>query len=119
MVSHKNFGKAAGQVFRYDDITSADFTRIEQLEATVTLRNGQVFECRDIDALELAFAIKPSVVEGRRLRYARHAWLVHNLFGHPILQLLALFKLYRWGFWVHDATAPHALGAKPPQKPAS
>jgi hypothetical protein len=111
---HSQFGKAAGRVFRLDDIAEADFTRIEQLEATVTLRNGHIFEVRDIDALELAYAIKPSVVEGRRLRYARYAWLVHNLVGHPLMQLLALFKLYRYAFWVHDATAPRARGTRRP-----
>ncbi|MEX3984006.1 hypothetical protein AB4Y45_34015 [Paraburkholderia sp. EG287A] len=99
-------------MFRLDDIAEADFTRIEQLEATVTMRNGHVFEVRDIDALELAYAIKPTVVEGRRLRYARFAWMVHNLIGHPLMQVLALFKLYRFAFWVHDATAPRAKGAR-------
>ena len=112
MVSPCDFGKAAGRVFRLEDITSADFSRIEELVASVTLRNGQVFECRDIDALELAYAIKPTAVEGKRLRYARHAWVVHNLFGHPLMQLLAFFKLYRAAFKMHDATAPRAIGSK-------
>ena len=112
MAIHSQFGKTAGRVFRFDEIAEADFSQIEQLEATVTMRNGHVFEVRDIDALELAYAIKPTVVEGRRLRYARHAWMVHNLIGHPLMQLLALFRLYRWAFLVHDATAPRARGAK-------
>lgn len=112
MVDHSHFGKAAGRVFRLDDVTSADFSRIEQLEATVTLRDGQVFELRGIDALEGAFAIKPTAVEGKQLRYAHFAWLVHNLIGHPLMQLLALCKLYRWAFWVHDASAPRAKGSR-------
>lgn len=115
MVRPCDFGKASGRVFRLDDITSADFTRIEQLEASVTLRNGEVIHARDIDALELAYAIKPSVVEGKRLRYARHSWVVHNLFGHPLMQMLAFFGAYRKAFQVHDATAPRAIGAKPPK----
>lgn len=112
MVSSCDFGKAAGRVFRLDDVTSADFSRIEELYATVTLRDGQTFECRDIDALELAFAIKPTAVEGKRLRYAKYAWMVHNLVGHPLMQFLALFKLYRCAFYVHDVTAPRARGTK-------
>ena len=112
MALHQEFGKAAGRVFRLDDISTADFSRIEQLEATVTMRDGYVFDVRDIDALELAYAIKPSVVEGRRLRYARFAWMVHNLVGHPLMQVLALFKLYRWAFFIHDATAPRARGKR-------
>lgn len=66
----------------------------------------------DIDALELAYAVKPSAVEGKRLRYARGSWMVHNLLGHPLMQVLALFKLYRWAFWVHDKTAPRARGSR-------
>jgi hypothetical protein len=107
------FGKVAGRVFRLEDVTSADFSRIEDLQASVTLRDGQTIEARDIDALELAYAIKPSVVEGKRLAYARHAWVFHNLVGHPLMQLLALFGAYRLAFRVHDATAPRARGAKP------
>lgn len=112
MSIHRDFGKAAGLVFRLDDISTADFSRIEHLEATVTMRNGHVFMARDIDALELAFAIKPTAVEGRRLRYARYAWMVHNLVGHPLMQVLALFKLYRCAFYIHDATAPRARGSR-------
>lgn len=110
--SYSEFGKAGAKVFRLDDITTADFSLIEELQATVTLRNGDVIVCQNIDALDLAHAIKPTAIEGRRLRYARHAWVVHNLVGHPVMQLLAFFKLYRWAIWVHDVTAPRAAGAK-------
>lgn len=112
MALHSEYGKAGDQVFCYADVTSADFSCIEQLQVTVALRNGQTFECRDIDALEIAMALKPSVLESRRLQWPKFAWAVHNLVGHPVMQVLAFFRVYRLAFWVHDQTVPRPLGAK-------
>ncbi len=46
------------------------------------------------------------VIESKRLRWARHAWATHNLMGHPLMQVLAFFRLYRQAMRVHDATVP-------------
>jgi len=112
------FAKAGTQVFRLDDITSADFSNIEQLAAVVRLRNGETFEAQGPDAIELAYAIKPSVLEGRRMAHARHAWAFHNLVAHPVMQILAFFKAYHRALWIHDSTVPKPLGAKPPRRQA-
>lgn len=101
-----DFGKAAGRVFRLDAVTFADFSKLPELEVGVTLSTGERFKAYDIDALELAYALKPSVVEGRKLRHAKLSWLVHNLLGHPLMQLLALIGCYKAAFWVHDSTVP-------------
>lgn len=106
------YAKAGTEVFSLASIVTSDFSRIHELVAVVTLSNGNVVTATDIDALELAMLIKPSVLESRRLRWPRWAWLVHNLIGHPVMQILALFKLYKWAFWVHDATVPRPLGAR-------
>lgn len=47
-----------------------------------------------------------------RLRLAKRAWLVHNLVGHPLMQLLALFGCYRKAFAVHEATVPRPTGRR-------
>lgn len=105
------FAKAGAQVFALAHIVEADFSRIEALEVTVHLVNGNTLLATHIDALELAMLIKPEVLESRRLRWPKWAWLVHNLLGHPVMQVLALLRLYRWAFWVHDATVPRPTGA--------
>lgn len=108
-MSHGDWGKASGRVFRLEDVSHADFSRIERLEVTVTLRDGTVVEATDIEALELAYATRPSVVEGRRMRHHRRAWALHNLVGHPLMQLLALAGAHRWAMWAHDATVPKVV----------
>lgn len=106
------FAKAGVVVFALEHIAIADFSDIENLRVHVTLTTGERILVEDIDAMELGMLIKPSVLENRRLRWPRWSWVVHNVFGHPILQVLALFKLYKWAFWVHDATVPRPVGKK-------
>lgn len=100
------FGKAHGIAFRLAEVVEADFSELKLLKATVKLSNGSVIEAFDIDALELAYSLKPSVVEGMRFKHAKLSWVIHNMIGHPVMQLLALFGCYRAAFWVHDVTVP-------------
>lgn len=104
------FAKAGTMVFALDNVASADFSKIEYLEATVVLKDGTQVMANDIDALELALRIKPSVLENRRLRWPKHMWLLHNMIGHPVMQVLALLRCYKAAFWVHDATVPRPSG---------
>lgn len=59
-----------------------------------------------IEAIDLVMTLKPSALEGVRLKWLRRAWMVHNLIGHPAMQLLALFKQYDWAMRIHEATIP-------------
>jgi hypothetical protein len=59
-----------------------------------------------------AMASKGSAAATVNAQSLRRAWLVHNLLGHPVMQLLALLRLYRWAFWAHDATVPQPRGRK-------
>lgn len=107
------FVKVGAVALAIEHIASADFERIEELMVTVTLSNGRTYEATAIDALEIAMVLKPSVLESRRLRWPKWAWLVHNLVGHPLMQILALLRQYRAAFWLHDSTVPRPLGSKP------
>lgn len=106
------FAKAGTQVFALSTIARIDFSRVEDLQADVHLNDGTVLTTQGIDTIELAMLTKPSVLESRRLRWPRHAWAVHNLIGHPVMQLLAFCKAYKKAFWVHDMTVPRPTGAK-------
>lgn len=105
------FVKNGTHLIAKDRIEWADYSRIEELVLIVGF-NGQAIRITGIDALESAMALRPSCLEGTRLRWAKHRWLIHNLIGHPLMQVLALFKLYDAAFWVHDATVPTPRGAK-------
>lgn len=57
-------------------------------------------------AVDLVMRVCPQALEGRRLRWARHAWAFHNLIAHPLLQILAWVGLTKLGIKVHDMTIP-------------
>ena len=97
-------------------IREVDITNIEDLRLNIYLEDGpdvlRIESVQGIQAIELLMALRPSVLESRRLRWARHAWAFHNLVGHPLMQLLAFFKKYKLAMQVHDSTVPRPLGRK-------
>lgn len=69
-----------------------------------------------IHAVECALMVKPSILEGRRaIKWAKRAWVIHNLIGHPLMQLLCLLGARSLGLWVHDATVPGILFWRAPK----
>jgi hypothetical protein len=107
----RRFLRAGGRVVAVDQIHALDCARLEALEVTVHHAAG-VDVATGPDAIDAVMALRPSALEGRRLRFARHAWAVHNLVGHPLLQILAWIGAPRLGLWVHDATVPRPRGAR-------
>lgn len=107
-----DFLKVNNFIFRKDEIASLDCSRIEELIVEVTLKNGVVTTAIDIQALELIMQTKPSAFEGKRLKWAKFSWFIHNIFAHPLTQIFALFKCYKIAFWIHDVTVPKPLGKK-------
>lgn len=107
--------KAGTQIIPYHALVRVDTARIEGLEADLHLVDGTVVTVSGIDAVELAMLLKPSVLEGRRLGWAKRAWWFHNWVGHPLMQLLALMGQPRWGMWVHDATVPRPRSKRRPK----
>ena len=88
------------------DIRTIDLTHLENLRITVHLADGGSVIVRDAKAVDVMMRLSPAVFEGRRLRFARHAWAVHNLIGHPLLQVLSWLGFTKLGLRVHDRTTP-------------
>lgn len=107
-----NFVKSGDFVFPKDEISLLDCSKIEELIITIKLKSGKIIIAKDIHALELAMQVKPSILEGKRLKWPKFVWFIHNVFGHPLTQIFALFKLYKLAFWIHDVTVPKPLGKK-------
>jgi hypothetical protein len=105
------FVKNGEHLIAIDRIEWANYSRIEELVLIVGF-NGQTIRITGIDALESAMALRPSCLEGKRLRWAKNKWLLHNLVGHPLMQLLAMVGRHDLAFKVHDATVPMPLGGK-------
>jgi hypothetical protein len=82
------------------------YYNLEKLQANFITRDGKNHFAEGIHVIEAIMLLCPQLLEGQRMRWARHAWAVHNLIGHPLMQLLAFFGAHRTALWVHDITVP-------------
>lgn len=37
---------------------------------------------------------------------SRFKWTLHNMVGHPLMEIFNLLGATSWGNWIHDATLP-------------
>jgi hypothetical protein len=110
ITSKKNFVRVGVDlVVEESDILELDCTELQLYRVSVLLRTGRRFDLEGQQALDLVMAIKPSAVEGKRLRFARQAWAFHNLIAHPGLQILVWLGLTKLGMKLHDSTIPRPL----------
>lgn len=61
------------------------------------------------DAFNIVMQLCPQALEGENAKYQRHAWAVHNLVGHPMMQLCAFLGLTKLGLKIHDSTVPNPI----------
>lgn len=113
MESTGNFVNINSQIIRRESIDKIDLSNLKSETIDVYLTNGECFEVSGFPALEIIWLIKPSVLEGNKdIKFKKNTWVIHNLFAHPIMQILAWFKLYKQAIWIHDITVPKPIGFK-------
>lgn len=98
--------KAGNSLIPFHRVREVRIENIEREIAIIIDVDGDHHTAEGFDAIEAVMALKPSSLEGRRLKWNKNAWIVHNFFGHPLMQLLALFGFKRWAIWLHDVTTP-------------
>ena len=100
---------------RMSDIRAVDYTNLElnhQIKLTID-GNQQPQTATGFNALMIVYALSPTWLEGKTfVKWKKNSWVVHNLFAHPLMQLLAFCKLYKWAMIVHDQTVPQPIGFK-------
>ena len=102
-----------GLVVDTDRIREVDLSAVEDLRVVIALEDPwEAYTVEGIQVIDLLMALRPSALEGKQLRWARHAWALHNLVGHPLMQLLAFFRRYKLAMWVHDVTVPRPRGRR-------
>ena len=97
-------------LYSHECLTKIDCTDIENLRIDAHLITGDIIRIEGLEAIELAMSANPSIIEGKRFSFSKGAWIVHNLIGHPLMQLFALCRLYRFAIWIHDKTIPKPKG---------
>jgi len=100
---------------RIKDIKYIDYSMFSDLQ-TIRLRidgkDGWEI-ASDFNALMLVYAVTPTWLEGKPfIKWKKNSWAVHNLFAHPLMQILAFFKLYKLAMKVHHSTVPRPIGFK-------
>ncbi|RWZ87308.1 MAG: hypothetical protein EO766_12345 [Hydrotalea sp. AMD] len=113
MESTVNFVNINSQIVKLNDIVKIDLSKFKSETIDVYLIDNQVIEVTGFPALELIWLIKPSVLEGKtNIRFKKNSWVIHNLIAHPLMQILAWFKMYKQAIWIHDITVPKPIRFK-------
>ncbi len=113
MKSTANFVNINSQIVKLNDIKKIDLSNLKTETIIVTMEDGEQYSVDGFAALELIYFLKPSVLEGNKdIRFKKHMWAIHNIFAHPLMQILAWFKLYTQAIWIHDITVPNPKGFK-------
>lgn len=117
-MTNLSFVKMDQSIINIEDISSIDLSHLESdLKVIVRCKSGENTSpiehiATNLNAIELLMQIRPSALEGRKLRWAKNKWILHNLVAHPVMQILALFKFYKLAIRVHDDTVPKPIGKK-------
>ena len=101
-VSYKN------KVVNSDRISSIHLGKlVSHGTITVTFKDSGPDEVSGPEAFNLVMDLCPNALEGKQAKYKRHAWAVHNLIGHPMMQILSWLHLTKLGIKIHDLTVPN------------
>lgn len=98
--------KAGNRLIPIAQIRHVDVTDIDQDCVEIVLVDGGTAIAHGFDAVEVIFQLKPSALEGRRLRWKKGAWRFHNWVGHPLMDLLAMLGFKKQAIRWHDYTTP-------------
>jgi hypothetical protein len=98
--------KVGERLIQFVDVDDLDLSDLENEHVRITRKDGKVFDAYGFDAIEAVMALKPSALEGRRLKWQKGAWAFHNMIGHPWMQILAWLGFTRRAIKFHDDTTP-------------
>lgn len=108
--------KAGDLLIPLDRVRLVDAENIERGEVVIHCHDGGAYIATGFDAIEAVMWMKPSALEGRRLKWRPHAWAFHNVVAHPVVQILAWLGLKRQAVRFHDWTTPRPRSFQPAPK---
>lgn len=99
-------------LYSHCSIRKIDCKDLEKLIIYVHLIYGEILKVEGLNAIEIVMQARPSIIEGKRFKFKKFSWMMHNLIGHPMMQMFALMRLYKVAIWIHDVTIPKPLDKK-------
>lgn len=86
----------------YEDMPKYGFIHVHFKDGTMEPVEGP-------EAVNVIMKLCPDALEGKRMEYPRHAWAIHNIIGHPLMQILSWLHLPALGVKIHDLTVPNPI----------
>ena len=83
----------------YENLPTLGFVRIYYEDTSSESVEGA-------EAVDIVMRLCPAALEGKRMKHLKHSWAVHNLIGHPLMQLLSWLGFTKLGLRIHDKTIP-------------
>jgi hypothetical protein len=100
-------------IYNTDAIIELDCSRfISEGLVKMVLPNNRYEWAEGAEATTLIMSVCPSFLEGKEAKYTRYAWSVHNIIGHPLMQICSWFHMTELGIRIHDATVPTPIENK-------
>lgn len=92
------------------DISTVSFEKLVSEGYIVVKRIGFAEEVvKGPEAFNVVMELCPAALEGQQAQYQRHAWAIHNLIGHPLMQIFSWLHLTPLGLKIHDMTVPNPI----------
>jgi hypothetical protein len=107
----REFFQIGKSIYGVDDIARIDISRVSDLKIRIFIL-GSWESLSGIEAMNFLLDYYPRCLEGERLLWAKNSWALHNLVGHPLMQLFSFFGMYKLAMRVHDSTVPRPKGIK-------
>lgn len=92
-----------------DDFVEHNTVHVHYNEAGLRHNEDEMEEVKGAEAINLIMLLCPAVLEGMRAKHVKHSWAVHNLIGHPLMQIFTWLHLTKLALWIHDVTIPEPL----------
>lgn len=90
-----------------ESVTCDDFVKHNTVH--VHYYNDEIESVTGAEAINLIMLLCPAVLEGMQAKHVKHSWAVHNLLGHPLMQIFTWLHLTKLALWIHDVTVPEPL----------
>jgi hypothetical protein len=99
-----------GKLINADTIRWIDYSNLAKKGyIRVCNKVNEIFFVEGSKAFDVVMRLCPEALEGEQAQYKRHAWAVHNLFGHPLMQICSWLGLAPLGLKIHDITVPNPI----------